>query len=219
MLDLLFGWRSTGLLEVIFTFFSYAMVILLALPVHEMAHAYAADRMGDQTARWNGRLTLNPFAHLDIFGTLLIFLFRFGYAKPVPVNPRNFKDYRKGIIITSVAGPLSNLAMSLISLIILRVLIFISPTYLFAQLASVLFYNFAYINIILAVFNLMPIPPLDGYRIISNFLPPRWTYFIERYQWYITIGFFLLVVSNRFGGLLTFIAAPIYRLFLLIVGL
>ena len=131
MRDLLVNWRAYSPLDVIFILLSYAMIILIALPVHELAHAFAADRMGDPTARWNGRLSLNPLAHLDIVGTLMILFFEFGYAKPVPVNPRNFREYKKGMIITSVAGPLSNLALSLASLAILRLLLFVPSPPLF----------------------------------------------------------------------------------------
>lgn len=219
MLDLLFNWRAYSPLDVVFILLSYAMIILIALPVHELAHAFAADRMGDPTARWNGRLTLNPLAHLDIVGTLMILFFEFGYAKPVPVNPRNFREYKKGMIITSVAGPLSNLALSLASLAILRLLLFVPSPPLFSHLAKILLLNFAQVNIFLAIFNLMPVPPLDGYRIISNFIPPRWAYSIERYQLFITIGFIVLVLGGRFGYIIQFIANPIFKLFLFITGL
>lgn len=219
MLDLLVNWRAYSPLDVIFILLSYAMIILIALPVHELAHAFAADRMGDPTARWNGRLTLNPLAHLDVVGTLMILFFRFGYAKPVPVNPRNFREYKKGMIITSVAGPLSNLALSLASLAILRLLLFVPSPPLFSHLAKILLLNFAQVNIFLAIFNLMPVPPLDGYRIISNFIPPRWAYSIERYQLFITIGFIVLVLGGRFGYIIQFIANPIFKLFLFITGL
>ena len=219
MRDLLVNWRAYSPLDVIFILLSYAMIILIALPVHELAHAFAADRMGDPTARWNGRLTLNPLAHLDIVGTLMILFFEFGYAKPVPVNPRNFRDYKKGMIITSVAGPLSNLALSLASLAILRLLLFVPSPPLFSHLAKILLLNFAQVNIFLAIFNLMPVPPLDGYRIISNFIPPRWAYSIERYQLFITIGFIVLVLGGRFGYIIQFIANPIFKLFLFITGL
>jgi len=219
MRDLLVNWRAYSPLDVIFILLSYAMIILIALPVHELAHAFAADRMGDPTARWNGRLTLNPLAHLDIVGTLMILFFEFGYAKPVPVNPRNFREYKKGMIITSVAGPLSNLALSLASLAILRLLLFVPSPPLFSHLAKILLLNFAQVNIFLAIFNLMPVPPLDGYRIISNFIPPRWAYSIERYQLFITIGFIVLVLGGRFGYIIQFIANPIFKLFLFITGL
>lgn len=219
MRDLLVNWRAYSPLDVIFILLSYAMIILIALPVHELAHAFAADRMGDPTARWNGRLTLNPLAHLDIVGTLMILFFEFGYAKPVPVNPRNFRDYKKGMIITSVAGPLSNLALSLASLAILRLLLFVPSPPLFSHLAKILLLNFAQVNIFLAIFNLMPVPPLDGYRIISNFIPPRWAYSIERYQLFITIGFIVLVLVCRFDYIIQFIANPIFKLFLFITGL
>ncbi|MDD2362534.1 MAG: site-2 protease family protein [Oscillospiraceae bacterium] len=201
------------LIELVFIFISYALVIFLALPVHEMAHAFTADRMGDSTARWSGRLTLNPFAHLDIVGTAMIFIFGFGYAKPVPVNPRNFKNYKAGMFMTSFAGPLSNLIMAFLSLLILRIVLLFNPAVLLIIILKILLQQFALINITLAVFNLLPIPPLDGYRIISNFLNPKTVYFIERYQWYITIGFFMIIATGRFSGLLSFITEFILTFF------
>lgn len=198
LLDLLYSRGSFSLETLFFTFLSYAMVILLALPVHELAHGYVADRMGDHTARWNGRLTMNPFAHLDLMGTLMIFLFGFGYAKPVPVNPRNFRNYKTGMALTALAGPASNLLMAFLSLLILRLFYLFLPAGLALNIAYIFFRRFALINVSLAVFNLLPIPPLDGFRIVANVLPPKWSYFVDRYQMYIT----LVVMALAFSGVL-----------------
>lgn len=212
------NWGNLGFLDVIFLFMSYALIILVALPVHELSHAYTAYRMGDNTARWNGRLTLNPFAHLDIIGTIMIFVFGFGYAKPVPVNPRNFRNYKSGMLLTSFAGPASNLVMGFLALAILRVMLVIAPPADMYNLIMILLNTFAQINIMLAVFNLLPIPPLDGYRIVSNFLPARWVYTVERYQWYITMGLFLLIATGMLGDVIDSLYSPVYSLFVRVLG-
>lgn len=196
LLDLLYSRGSFSLETLLFTFLSYAMVILLALPVHELAHGYVADRMGDHTARWSGRLTMNPFAHLDLMGTLMIFLFGFGYAKPVPVNPRNFRNYKTGMALTALAGPASNLLMTFLSLLILRLFYLFLPAGLALNIAYIFFRQFALINVSLAVFNLLPIPPLDGSKIVGAFLSNRAMYAYYRYQNIIVLVLFLLLFSG-----------------------
>ena len=217
LLDLLYSRGSFSLETLFSTFLSYAMVILLALPVHELAHGYVADRMGDHTARWSGRLTMNPFAHLDLMGTLMIFLFGFGYAKPVPVNPRNFRNYKTGMALTALAGPASNLLMAFLSLLILRLFYLFLPAGLALNIAYIFFRRFALINVRLAVFNLLPIPPLDGFRIVANVLPPKWSYFVDRYQMYIS----LVVMALAFSGVLSWpisrISAGIFNFFVTIL--
>ncbi|MDD2418229.1 MAG: site-2 protease family protein [Oscillospiraceae bacterium] len=205
-------------INLIFIFISYALIILVALPVHELAHAFTADRMGDSTARWNGRLTMNPFAHLDLIGTIMIFVFGFGYAKPVPVNPRNFKNYKAGMFLTSFAGPASNLVMAFLSLLILRIVLLLNPVAIVIIIMTIFLRQFALINITLAVFNLLPIPPLDGFRIISNFLSSKIVYYIEQYQWYITMGLFLLIATRGLSGFLSVITFYIYNFFSIILN-
>lgn len=174
------------------------LIIFTVLPVHEYAHAVAARKMGDNTALISGRLTLNPLAHLDIFGALMMVFIGFGWAKPVPINPRNFTDYKKGIAITAFAGPLSNLICAAIGIFIIRIIEGVSLFYFNTALyfIEIAFLYFAQINLTLAIFNLIPIPPLDGSRILSCFAPYKVISFMNRYQTYIYLGFVILIVTN-----------------------
>ncbi|MBE6639065.1 MAG: site-2 protease family protein [Ruminococcaceae bacterium] len=174
-------------------------IILFSLAMHEAAHAFAAYRMGDRTARNLGRLTLNPAKHLDLLGTISMFLFGFGWAKPVPINARYFKNPKWGMAISAFAGPLSNLGLSLIGAIGFQITlrfipvvcggIFIPTFYAGMPTAHLImtillnfFYLFAYYNAALAIFNLLPIPPFDGSRLAFVFLPDKWYWGIMKYE-------------------------------------
>ena len=183
-------------------------VMLMSLSVHESAHGYAAFKLGDPTARNLGRITLNPVKHFDLFGFLSMLVFHIGWAKPVPINTRYFQKPRRDMAITGAAGPLSNICLALIHLIILRiVMIFVTDAILQYRIGSelvltvvslvvYLLYMGVAMNIILAIFNLIPIPPFDGSRIFYAFLPPKWYFGVMKYERYIMIGciilFFLL---------------------------
>lgn len=183
--------------DFLFMFGAYAVIVLVMLPVHEMAHAYAAHRLGDDTAKWNGRLTANPLAHLDLFGTLMLVLFGVGYAKPVPVNPYNFRKPKRDMALSALAGPMSNLLMAILSVALFRVCtLFISNMTVLWYLFLVLINVFASVNIGLAVFNLLPIPPLDGSKIFGFFLPDKWVYTMERYSRQISIVLLLLLFTG-----------------------
>lgn len=146
-------------------------VLLVCFPVHECAHAWVADRLGDNTGRLKGRISLNPFRHLDFMGTVLIMLIGVGYAKPVPVNIRKFRHPKRDFALTAVAGPLSNLLMTVLFLVLIRVLYGMPSQPDSVRTAVTLLRYAAYINVSLAIFNLLPIPPLDGSRVLMAALP------------------------------------------------
>lgn len=176
---------------------SILFVIFCTLPVHEFAHAWTAVRLGDDTPRLAGRLTLRPMAHIDPFGALMIFLVGFGYAKPVSVNMHNLKNGRKSFALVALAGPLSNIIMAFIFLLCKTVIdvVYVNiglPDSVYTVLAY--FFVFAAsINISLAVFNLLPIPPLDGSRIFNLILPEKYYFLVMRYERYIRLGLFVLL--------------------------
>ena len=183
-----FDFTPLGILTVVLQ----VLIILFSLSVHESAHAWMADRLGDSTARMLGRITLNPIPHIDVLGTILLPMVMaftggpiFGWAKPVPVVNRNFKHLRRDEALVGAAGPLSNLLLCLLATVAMAVMmIVVGPEAFFAQFqagytAPFWLYQLAFLNLILAVFNLIPIPPLDGSWILSAVLPYRVHRFYE----------------------------------------
>ncbi|MBI2061087.1 MAG: site-2 protease family protein [Nitrospirae bacterium] len=153
-------------------------VILLALTLHELGHAWVAERCGDRTARMAGRVTLNPLAHIDVLGLILIIFAQFGWAKPVPVNVFHLRKPRRDMILVAAAGPAANLLLAIVAVLVLRFMPGGSTLhpFLFNQLGGVatLLYYSVVLNVNLMVFNLLPIPPLDGSRVLENMLPRRY---------------------------------------------
>jgi len=175
-------------------FILIAIPLLYAVIFHELAHGWVAYRLGDPTAKFMGRLSLNPFKHLDPMGTLMLFLFGFGWAKPVPVNFNQLRDRRLGMILVSAAGIVTNLLLAFCALFLYRLLA-LTPSSIPAQLL----YYFARINILLAAFNLIPLPPLDGSKILLGFAPPDvrdFLFRIERYGLLIIIALLYLGVLD-----------------------
>ncbi len=196
-------------------------IVFLILPIHELAHAYAAKKLGDNTAMISGRLTLNPLSHVDPIGAALLILCGFGWAKPVPINPRNFKNYRRDTAITAAAGPLSNLLCAIIAVFIYSVLYAVVSTFAIpVNVFNVLMYvflalqYFTVVNLSLALFNLIPIEPLDGSRILSYFLPPKANAWIYKNSYYIRIGLFILVIAGAFTTPLSWLINKIYTFLL-----
>ena len=210
---------------------SYIIQLLLCLPIiffslslHETAHGFVAYKLGDPTARNLGRLTLNPLKHLDPIGFICMLLAGFGWAKPVPIETRNFKKPRRDIALTSVAGPLSNLLLAFVLVIIYR-LSFQALSTVSGKFAILAYYAYVFIilgiqmNITLAVFNLLPIPPLDGSKILYMFLPTRIYFKIAPYERYISIAFMILLALGVISPLLSTVTDFIVNLMLKIVWL
>lgn len=192
-----------------------APAILLALTVHEMAHAYVAYLHGDPTASREGRITLNPLKHLDPVGTLLLLLTGFGWAKPVPINPFYFRgDRNRGVFFTSLAGPGANLILSFLAVLMIKVLLVVGIT---SSYLIVFFKLLALINIGLGLFNLLPVPPLDGSKILASLLPPERRYIVYEMERY---GFLILILLLYFGGdIIGPLRTFLYNLELALVGL
>jgi Zn-dependent protease len=175
------------------TFVLLAIPLLYSIIIHELAHGWVAFLMGDPTAKNMGRLTLNPLKHLDPIGTAMLFIFGFGWAKPVPVNLGLVRNTRLGLILVSAAGIIANLLLAFLAVLLLRLL---SPSP--SGSIGLLLYYLAQINIMLASFNLIPIPPLDGSKIVMGFLPERLQYALSRLE---PFGFFIIIGLLYLGAL------------------
>lgn len=211
MLSYLTSGASAG--EIIFSLLVSVPVIIFALSFHEASHAFVAYKMGDPTARNLGRLTLDPIKHLDPIGTLAMLLFGFGWAKPVPINSRYFKKPKRGMALTALAGPLSNILLAFVFALVFGILSFFGffdrlgysanltenlPTFL-CYLLYILLYNSFTLNTYLAVFNLLPIPPFDGSRIAFIVLPDKWYFAVMKYERIIMI----VLLALMWTGILT----------------
>lgn len=206
--------------ETILDYLIKALVLFTAVPVHECAHAWVAEKMGDDTGRKQGRITLNPFAHLTLWGSLMMILVGFGWGKPVMVDSRNFKNPKKGMVLTSLAGPASNFIMAFLSMIVYKVLAFLSyakDSSTLDMMATVFVY-ITLINISLAVFNFLPIPPLDGSKIFNAILPEKWYFTIMKYENFIFIALIILVYSGLLDAPLSFLQNKVIDVMLFLTG-
>ncbi|MFO7264820.1 MAG: site-2 protease family protein [Limnochordales bacterium] len=191
-----------------------AAAVLLALAIHEYAHALVAVKLGDPGPKYDGRLTLNPFAHLDVVGTLMLFLFSFGWAKPVMVDPSQFKNPRRDMMWVALAGPASNILLAF-GLSRLAPWIINAVPRDFAAATTAFFVVAIQLNIWLAVFNMLPLPPLDGSKVLAGLLPRRYALQYYRLESYGTVILVLLVVS----GAVVRVLQPVYlTVFRLVVG-
>ncbi len=195
------------------------IIVIFSLTIHEVAHGYAAYKMGDPTARAFGRLSLNPLKHLDPLGFLCMLFFRFGWAKPVPINARYFKKPRQGMAVSALAGPLANILMSFIGLIFYKTVLalqwydVITVNSQFAENLFILvlefFSTFCVLNLYLGVFNLIPVPPLDGSRILFVVLPDKLYFGIMKYEQYIQIALIVLLYLGLLSGPLSALCGAI----------
>lgn len=213
LLDLLRGGDVT---EIIVGLCVSAFVVFCIIPIHEFAHAFIAYKLGDETARLKGRLTLSPLAHINWIGALMILLVGFGYAEPVPVNIRNvrMKNKKLAMAIIAFAGPVSNLLIAFLSMMAMFIIAKVFPAGGLIPAAFVIFFQYtALININLAVFNLLPVPPLDGSRILFAVLPTKYYFAVMKYERYIILIVMALLLFGVLTTPLSMLANAVYQLF------
>ena len=190
--------------------------LLIAITIHEFAHARMAYQFGDQTAKNQGRMNLNPISHLDPIGTLMILLVGFGWAKPVPINPYNFNQYRRGLRWVSFAGPLANFILGFITMLLLNIL-------LKAGIFEGLFLQFIVVlmqlNILLAIFNLIPVPPLDGSKILMSFLSDSYLGLYRKIEQYAPIILLVLIFTGAFRYIINPLYSLVINIYSLLIGL
>jgi Zn-dependent protease len=184
---------------------------LMAITCHEVSHGFVADRLGDNTARRLGRLTLNPIRHMDIIGTLMVFVIGIGWAKPVPVNFNNLRNPKRDMIWVAAAGPLTNFSIAFISAMMMRLMIFTAdsmaqaPVEIFVKPVILMLAFSVYINLLLGIFNLIPVPPLDGGRVAVGLLPYRQAAAFSRIEPY---GMIIIIVLVFFTNVFDYIISP-----------
>lgn len=210
-----------GFEDILMRIVAVMIIVFLVMPLHECAHGWIAVKLGDNTAKYSGRLTLNPLPHIDPLGALAILLFGFGWARPVPVDPRNFKNPKSGMALTALAGPLSNLLAALVGGLVLKVIFMFSSSIPAVLMSWILifFINYMMINVGLAVFNLIPLPPLDGSKIIGAFIPDRILYKFAQYQNVIMMIVFVLLFVGVLSVPLGILQSAAYNGIIHIAGL
>lgn len=205
----LFNSTTMTLWEKIMYLLFYVFCILFSLIIHECAHGWVALKCGDATAKWMGRLTLDPRKHLDPIGTLCMLFMRIGWAKPVPINPRNFRNYRRDYILVSFAGIAVNTLIFLVTTFF-AVLIARHARAQWLEYVYDLMYILGQMNLCLAVFNLLPVPPLDGFRLLDQLVFKGSLNMSRQTMQYIQIGFLIVCVSGLLNGLLSTVISTVY---------
>ena len=188
---------------------SRCFVVFCCMPIHELAHGYIAYLLGDKTAKNQGRLTLNPFSHLNPLGTIMIFLFGIGYANPVPINPNNFRKPKQGMALTAIAGPSANLLLGFISVWGFYIINSFAVNSSFGSAVAYFFIYAAQINVMLAVFNLLPIPPLDGSKVLAAVLPDKAYYKYMMYERYVMIALMILLFTGVLDTPISFLTGKL----------
>ena len=221
LLGLLRG-QDFDIVSLIIRISSVAFVVFCTAPVHEFAHAFVAYKLGDDTARLKGRLTINPFAHINWIGALMILLVGFGYAQPVPVNIRNVRMKNKNLAMAliALAGPVSNLIMAFVAMFLMIISSkYIGTSTTIGYTLNIFLFFITSININLAVFNLLPVPPLDGSRILFAVLPAKYYFAVMKYERYISLGIMFLLLTGILTKPLQYLAELVYDLFALFFSL
>lgn len=193
------------------SFVLYAASLLIAITIHEASHAWMADRLGDPTARLQGRISLNPLVHLDLFGTVFLLMFGFGWGKPVEFDPFNLKNPRKDGALIALAGPTSNMILAIILSIVLYLLTFLHLYNLFV-IGSIFCIPLIMMNVTLGLFNLIPIHPLDGFNIVAGFLPKKQSYEWEGLRRWGMFFLLLLIIPLGRGSMLDMVLRPLVNI-------
>lgn len=193
-------------------FLARAIVLIIAIPVHESAHALVSYWLGDPTAKQAGRITMNPFKHFDLMGSLCLLFAGIGWAKPVPIDPRYYRNPKRDMALSALAGPVSNILMASVAIIILKLFVFVfqveGAVWIFV--AEVLYYM-VIVNITLGIFNLLPVPPFDGSRIFLTFLPAKAYFGVMKYERYIMIAVFAAVFFGLLDVPLQFLYTVVFN--------